>query len=55
MLRSLQIAGMKKLLHHHFGYGDRPRLPLLPMNDTVADAALSSPHLKALLGLEATL
>ncbi|KAJ5991222.1 hypothetical protein N7499_011764 [Penicillium canescens] len=49
------IAGMKKLLHRHFGYGDRPRLPLLPMDDNVADAALSSPHLKALLDLEATL
>ncbi|KAJ5153147.1 uncharacterized protein N7482_009625 [Penicillium canariense] len=52
---SIGISGMKKLLHRRFGYGDRPRLPLLPMDDTVADAALSSPHLKALLDLEATL
>ncbi|KAK4868612.1 hypothetical protein LT330_006814 [Penicillium expansum] len=36
------IAGMKKLLHRHFGYGDRPRLPLLPMDDKVADAVLSN-------------
>lgn len=55
MLRLLQIAGMKKLLHRHFGYGDKPRLPLLPMDDTVADATLSSSHLQALLDLEATL
>ena len=46
---------MKKLLHRHFGYGDRPRLPLLPMDEKVADTVLSSPYLKALLDLEATL
>ncbi|KAJ5387965.1 hypothetical protein N7509_010506 [Penicillium cosmopolitanum] len=49
------IAGMKKLLHRNFGYGDRPRLPLLPMDEKVADTVLSSPFLKALLDLEATL
>ncbi|KAI2708466.1 hypothetical protein CBS147332_6527 [Penicillium roqueforti] len=49
------IAGMKKLLHRQFGYGDKPRLPLLPMDDKVADTILSSPYLKALLDLEATL
>ncbi|KAJ5272918.1 hypothetical protein N7478_008043 [Penicillium angulare] len=49
------IAGMKKLLHRHFGYGDKPRLPLLPMDDQVADSVFDDPFLKALLDLELTL
>lgn len=46
---------MKKLLHRHFGYGDKPRLPLLPMDDQVADSVFDDPFLKALLELEKTL
>ncbi|KAJ5087250.1 hypothetical protein N7456_010866 [Penicillium angulare] len=49
------IAGMKKLLHRHFGYGDKPRLPLLPMDDQVADSVFDDPFLTALVALELTL
>lgn len=50
-----QIAGMKKLLHRHFGYGDKPRLPLLPMDDETADLALNNPFFMALLEFESKL
>ncbi|OKL63407.1 hypothetical protein UA08_01770 [Talaromyces atroroseus] len=43
------IAGMKKLLNRHFGYGDKPRRPLLPMADDKAQAVFEDPFLTALL------
>ncbi|EEA23371.1 hypothetical protein TMatcc_002231 [Talaromyces marneffei ATCC 18224] len=49
------ISGMKKLLNQHFGYGDKPRRPLLPMSDEKANEFFASPFLKALLEAEAAL
>lgn len=46
---------MKKLLNRHFGYGDKPRRPLLPMDDQTADKAFDNQFFKALLSLEASL
>ncbi|KAJ9143798.1 putative Dihydrodipicolinate synthase [Pleurostoma richardsiae] len=49
------ISGMKRLLNRQFGYGIRPRLPLLPMSDEKAEAVFSHKYLKELLELESTL
>ncbi|KAL2835354.1 putative dihydrodipicolinate synthase [Aspergillus pseudoustus] len=49
------IAGMKKVLHRRFGYGERPRLPLLPMADSVVEKVLDNPYWKELMELEANL
>ncbi|KAL4875884.1 hypothetical protein BJY04DRAFT_223628 [Aspergillus karnatakaensis] len=46
------IAGMKKLLSRKFGYGERPRLPLLPMSDVAVDKVLENPYWKDLLEME---
>ncbi|KAJ5724996.1 uncharacterized protein N7483_006353 [Penicillium malachiteum] len=48
------IAGMKLLLHRKYGYSEKPRLPLLPMEETAADV-LNSPFLTELLILEGKL
>ncbi|KAL3458400.1 putative dihydrodipicolinate synthase [Aspergillus heterothallicus] len=49
------IAGMKKVLNRRFGYGERPRLPLLPMTDSAVENVLENPYWKGLLELEAKL
>ncbi|KAL4935245.1 hypothetical protein BDV06DRAFT_229007 [Aspergillus oleicola] len=46
------IAGMKKILTRRFGYGERPRLPLVPMTDAAVEKVLENPHWKALLEKE---
>ncbi|KAL2833861.1 putative dihydrodipicolinate synthase [Aspergillus cavernicola] len=49
------IAGMKKILSREFGYGERPRLPLLPMSDAAVAQVLENGYWKALLELENSL
>jgi hypothetical protein len=51
----LQVAGMKKLLNRHFGYGSLPRRPLLEMGDEQFASVLSSEHFNKLLELEESL
>ncbi|KAL4863952.1 hypothetical protein BDV12DRAFT_201595 [Aspergillus spectabilis] len=50
------ISGMKKILNRRFGYGERPRLPLLPMSDValekVLENALENAYWKDLLETE---
>ncbi|KAL4954526.1 hypothetical protein BDW69DRAFT_183421 [Aspergillus filifer] len=46
------IAGMKKILNRHFGYGERPRLPLLPMTNAAVEQVFRNQHWNALLEKE---
>ncbi|KAL7418669.1 hypothetical protein Q5752_006352 [Cryptotrichosporon argae] len=47
------IPGMKRLLHHLFGYGYKPRRPLPTMDEAEADRLLiSNPAIVELLALE---
>ncbi|KAL4784164.1 putative dihydrodipicolinate synthase [Aspergillus varians] len=46
------ISGMKKLLNRRFGYGERPRLPLLPMSDGAVEKVLENAYWKDLLETE---
>ncbi|KAL5335970.1 putative dihydrodipicolinate synthase [Aspergillus crustosus] len=49
------ISGMKKILNRQFGYGERPRLPLLPMSDAAVEKVLENAYWKDLLEKEAQL
>ncbi|RDW91002.1 hypothetical protein BP5796_02167 [Coleophoma crateriformis] len=49
------IPGMKMLLGRLFGYGGRPRRPILPMSQEKGDAIMASEALKVLLDYEAVL
>jgi 4-hydroxy-2-oxoglutarate aldolase len=52
---NIGIPGMHMILHHFFGYGLNPRLPLVPMTKEKGDDVLASEALKALLSFEKTL
>jgi hypothetical protein len=46
---SPQIAGMKHILHHLFGYSAVPRRPLLPLNAKQGDELIQNSHIQALM------
>lgn len=52
---TLQIAGLKMMVHQRFGYGKSPRRPLLPMSDEHGEALMQNKYLAAVIEEEATL
>ncbi|KIW14814.1 hypothetical protein PV08_07599 [Exophiala spinifera] len=49
------VSGMKAILEKQFGYGGRPRRPLLPMRDELLNALLKDDWLQRLLRYEASI
>lgn len=43
---------MKQILHRRFGYGKKPRRPLLPMSEDNADVLMSNPYIQNLMAAE---
>ncbi|EMC93929.1 hypothetical protein BAUCODRAFT_150164 [Baudoinia panamericana UAMH 10762] len=46
------VAGMKQILHRRFGYGQKPRRPLLPMSEQKADELLNNHYIESLVAEE---
>ncbi|KAH8655316.1 putative dihydrodipicolinate synthase [Xylariales sp. PMI_506] len=53
--QGIGIPGLKMLVHQRFGYCQNPRLPLLPMDDTIGTALMANEYIVKLLEEEAKL